>query len=105
MNQLSNPPNKIFWLLFSITAFILWFRLGATPIYILDEAKNAQCAREMLMRHNWIVPTFNGELRTDKPALHYWFMMLAYKTFGVHEWTARFFATIMGLSTIFVTWV
>lgn len=97
-------PTRSFWFLFALTAFILWFRLGATPIYILDEAKNAQCAREMLLRHNWIVPTFNGELRTDKPALHYWFMMLAYKTFGVHEWTARFFATIMGLSTIFATW-
>ena len=104
MKQLSNPPDKYFWLLFGLTAFIIWFRLGATPIYILDEAKNAQCAREMLLRHNWIVPTFNGELRTDKPALHYWFMILAFKTFGVHEWTARLFATIMGLSTIFITW-
>lgn len=104
MNQLSNPPSRYFWLLFGLTAFIIWFRLGATPIYVLDEAKNAQCAREMLLRHDWIVPTFNGELRTDKPALHYWLMMLAYKTFGVHEWTARLFATIMGLSTIFITW-
>lgn len=104
MNELSNPPNKYFWLLFGLTAFIIWFRLGATPIYILDEAKNAQCAREMLLRHNWIVPTFNGELRADKPVLHYWFMMTAYKILGVHEWTARLFATFMGLATIFFTW-
>lgn len=104
MNQFSNPPNRYFWFLFSLTAFIIWFRLGATPIYILDEAKNAQCAREMLLRNDWVVPTFNGELRTDKPVLHYWFMMMAYKTFGVQEWTARLFASMMGLLTIFITW-
>ena len=92
-----------FWYFFGLTAVVLFFRLGATPIYILDEAKNAQCAREMLQRNDWVVPTFNGSLRTDKPALHYWFMMLSYKMFGVHEWSARLFSVLMGLATIAIT--
>lgn len=79
--------------------------MAATPIYILDEAKNAQCAREMLQRGDWIVPTFNHELRTDKPPLHYFFMMLAYKVFGVNEFAARFFSGVMGLLTVTVTYL
>ncbi|CAN5418328.1 glycosyltransferase family 39 protein [soil metagenome] len=89
--------------LFILLAFVLLFRLGATPIYILDEAKNAQCAREMMESNNWIVPTFNGELRTDKPPLHYFFMMAAYKVFGTAEFAARFFSVIMGLLTVLFT--
>ena len=93
-----------FLYLFIAVAAILFIRLGATPIYILDEAKNAQCAREMFLRHDLIVPTFNGELRVDKPPLHYFFMMLAYKMFGVNEFAARFFSVVMGLLTILVTY-
>ncbi len=93
-----------FLILFIALAAILFVRLGATQIYILDEAKNAQCAREMLLRHDFIVPTFNGELRVDKPPLHYFFMIAAYKMFGVNEFAARFFSVVMGLLTILVTY-
>lgn len=86
-------------------AGILLLRLGATPIYILDEAKNAQCAREMMQRNDWIVPTFNGELRTDKPPLHYFFMIIAYNMFGETAFAARFFSVIMGLLTVLITYV
>ena len=84
---------------------MLLFRLGATPVYILDEAKNAQCAREMMESNNWIVPTFNGVLRTDKPPLHYFFMIAAYKVFGTTEFAARFFSVIMGLFTVLFTFL
>ena len=93
-----------FWILFVVLAAILFIKLGAAPIYILDEAKNAQCAREMLQRGDLVVPTFNGELRVDKPPLHYFFMMLSYKLFGVNEFAARFFSVVMGLLTILVTY-
>lgn len=104
--NLSSPfgGQGAFWILFIVLAAILFIRLGAAPIYILDEAKNAQCAREMLQRHDFIVPTFNGELRVDKPPLHYFFMMASYKIFGVNEFAARFFSVIMGLLTILVTY-
>ncbi len=95
--------KNILWL-FAIAMLILFVRLGAAPVYILDEAKNAQCAREMLEKGNLIVPLFNGELRTDKPALHYWFMAFSYKMFGVGAWQARLFSAIMGLILIVATW-
>lgn len=96
--------QSYFWLLLALATALLLFRLNATPIYILDEAKNAQCAREMLQRSDFIVPTFNDQLRTDKPVLHYYFMMAGYTIFGFNEFGARFFSAIMGLLTILITY-
>lgn len=99
-NTASN--NQKVWLIFLLAAVLLFFRLGSSPIYILDEAKNAQCAREMWYNGNPIVPTFNGQLRTDKPPLHYWFMGMAYQVVGAHAASARFFSGIMGLFTLLI---
>ncbi len=89
-----------------ISAFALYVsNIGGVSIYILDEAKNAGCAREMFQRGDWVVPTFNDELRTDKPPLHYFFMMLSYSVFGVNAFAARFFSAVFGALTIFITFL
>ena len=54
---------------------------------------------------NWVVPTFNGELRTDKPPLHYFLMILAYKVFGMNEFAARFFSAFFGACTVVITYL
>lgn len=91
-------------LLFLTAAFMLLFNLGTPPIYILDEAKNAQAAREMLEQDEWVVPTFNAEPRLHKPPLHYYFMRVSYAMFGVNAFGARFFSAVMGWLTIWITW-
>jgi 4-amino-4-deoxy-L-arabinose transferase-like glycosyltransferase len=96
--------NKWFWVLMCFAAILLFFRIGAAPIYILDEAKNAQCAREMWLAGDWLVPTFNHSLRTDKPALHYWFMGLSYGLFGEGAAQARLFSAMLGLGVIWLTY-
>ena len=93
-------------LLIGIAAFLI-FSLNdhQLSIYALDEAKNAECAREMLEQGEWIVPTFNYELRADKPPLHYYHMILAYRIFGVNEFSARFFSAVYGaLTVILIFW-
>jgi 4-amino-4-deoxy-L-arabinose transferase-like glycosyltransferase len=95
--------NKITWL-FIIAAILLFTGIGSTPMYILDEARNAQAAREMMERNDWIVPTFNGELRAHKPPLHYYFMQLAYRAFGMNAFAARFFSAVFGWLTVWITW-
>ena len=94
--------NKITWL-FIIAAVLLFTGIGSTPMYILDEARNAQAAREMMERNDWIVPTFNGELRPHKPPLHYYFMQLAYRAFGMNAFAARFFSAVFGWLTLWIT--
>ncbi len=96
--------QKYFWLLFGLSIVLLFPGLGKTPLWIYDEVRNAECAREMYERNDWIVPTFNGGLRTLKPPLHYYFMFGGFKIFGVTEWGARFFSAVFGVLTIFITY-
>ncbi len=99
--------NKLkFWtpVFIILLAMISLTRGISGDIYIVDEARNAECAREMLESGNFIVPTYNYELRTDKPPLHYYFMMLSYSVFGVSEWSARLFSAIFGCLTILISY-
>ncbi len=86
--------------IFSLALFL--FNSWGVSIYFLDEAKNATCAREMLESGNWLLPTFNYEMRTDKPPLFYFFTILSYKLFGVNPFAARFFSAVFGALTILV---
>ena len=101
---MENNQQKYFWLLFGLSIVLLFPGLGKTPLWIYDEVRNAECAREMYERGDWIVPTFNGGLRTLKPPLHYYFMFGGFKIFGVTEWGARFFSAVFGVLTIFITY-
>ena len=96
--------QKYFWLLLGLSALLLFPGLGKTPLWIYDEVRNAECAREMYERGDWIVPTFNGALRTLKPPLHYYFMFGGFKIFGITEWGARFFSAVFGVLTICITY-
>ncbi|MDJ1503078.1 glycosyltransferase family 39 protein [Xanthocytophaga agilis] len=98
--QIQNP----YWIVLLLSIVVFGFNAGELMLYGLDETKNAECAREMLQRNDWIVPTFNGELRTDKPPLHYYGMMIAYKVLGVNEFAARFFSLACGVITILFTY-
>lgn len=95
--------HKDLFLVFLGSLILCLIGSGAYPIYILDEAKNAEAAREMLSKAEFIIPTFNNILRTDKPPLHYYFMMLGYKIFGIGAFGARFFSGIFGALTIFTS--
>jgi len=87
-------------LVFALTTVLLLSGLIESPIYIKDEAKNAQCAREMYQRNDWLIPTFNERLRSDKPPFPYFAMHISYKIFGVNPFASRFFSAIFGLLTL-----
>lgn len=93
-------------ILLILSALVLFFlRLGAPSLYQVAEARNAECAREMMRRNDWVVPIFNGKLRTDKPALEYFAMIAAYRIQGVSEGSARFFSAVCGLLLIIATFL
>jgi len=97
--------RPLHYLLLLLVAGVLFFpNLGAHALWDVDEAHNAECAREMLDGENWIVPTFNFVLRTDKPALLYWLMILAFKWFGVGEFAARFWSATCGVGSTLLTY-
>lgn len=78
--------------------------LGGSTLWDIDEGLNAEAAREMLASGNWIVPTFNYELRSAKPVLLYWLQAAAYQTFGVHETAARLPSALAVLLTALAVW-
>ena len=87
----------------AIIAFY-FYGLGHLPLVGPDEPRYAQVAREMLLRHDLITPTLGGHNWFEKPALLYWMMMIAFKTFGVSEWSARLPSAVSGLLTIAAVW-
>lgn len=100
--SVENPQKA--WIFAVLAAALVSFSfLNTYPISILDEAKNAEAAREMWESGNYWVPKFNGELRTDKPPLHYYFMLLGFKLFGTTVLGARFFSAAMGFVTLLAT--
>jgi 4-amino-4-deoxy-L-arabinose transferase-like glycosyltransferase len=92
--------SKRLWVVAILSLIVFTSNIWGTSIYILDESKNAGCAMEMYQNDDWIVPTFNGELRTDKPVLHYYFMKTAYWLFGVNSFAARIGSALMGVLTV-----
>jgi len=94
---------KYFLLVGLLSLILLFSFLGQTSVFQVAEARNAECAKEMMENHNWVVPTFNGDLRTDKPALEYFGMIAAYLVFGVNEASARFFSALCGLLVVLAT--
>lgn len=96
------------WFPFAFTAFGLIVHvvgLGSFSIYMLDEAKNAAAAMEMQQYKEWILPTFNGMPRYDKPPLHYYFFMLGYKLFGIGPIGARIFPALSGWTCFLIVYL
>ena len=73
----------------AVCAFFFFFGLGAFGLVGADEPRYAQIAREMFTRHDWIVPTLNGQPWLEKPPLLYWKTINSYRIFGVQDWAAR----------------
>ena len=78
--------------------------LGAPSLWDIDEGHNAECAREMLDSGNWLVPTFNFQLRDHKPPLLYWLQIAAYEWFGVNEFSARLPSALAALAAVLLTY-
>lgn len=90
-----------FALLALVAGAVFFVELGTARLWDRDEPRNARASHEMLARGDWIVPTFNGELRDHKPILLYWGQMLGYLALGESEFTARLPSALCALLTIF----
>lgn len=92
-------------LLLGACLFFFFFGLGAFGLVGADEPRYAQIAREMLARHDWVVPTLNGQPWLEKPVLLYWKQAAAYSLFGLEDWAARmpaaFHASALVLAVFF----
>ncbi len=70
---------------------------SASTLFDRDEPRFAQATAEMLSSGNYLYPTFNGNLRPDKPILIYWFMTTSSKILGHTELAVRIWS-ILGVA-------
>lgn len=91
-------------LVVAVASLVLLANLGSATLFDEDEPKNAACGAEMLARGDWIVPSFNHELRTDKPVLLYWLMLSSYHALGVNELAARLPSALLAIGSVLVVY-
>jgi 4-amino-4-deoxy-L-arabinose transferase-like glycosyltransferase len=96
--------NHLIYLL--TLALLLFFTgLGGRDLWAPVEPRYAEIARIMFVKGEWIVPTVNGELYTDKPILYFWLVLIASKLAGgVNEWTMRLPAALAGIGFVLATY-
>ncbi len=76
------------WLLAG--CFVLcWLWPSWTPLTEVDEARFCGAVQEMVTSGHYLLPTFNGWPRYQKPILYYWVQAASVKAFGVNETAAR----------------
>lgn len=90
-------------LLLLCIALFFW-RLDAYSLFNSTEAKQAEIARQMWVRGNWITPFFNGQPYFDKPVLLHWLIALGFPVLGVGEWAVRLPSAIAATALILGTW-
>mgnify|MGYP001355546979 CR=1 FL=1 len=91
--------------LIGLSVLLFFFGLGARDFWAPVEPRYAEIARVMLAKGEWIVPTVNGDLYTDKPILYFWLVVLVSKLFGaVNEWSVRLPAAIGGVGFVLTTY-
>lgn len=89
MRRLLDSPILHVLLIVGVAAILTLPSLGSTSLWDIDEGLNAEAAREMYERGDYVVPQFNFKPRTAKPPLLYWLQAMAYRHFGVSEFSAR----------------
>jgi 4-amino-4-deoxy-L-arabinose transferase-like glycosyltransferase len=73
-----------------LAAVVPYFlNLGVSSIWDANEAFYAQTPREMIATGDYVTPSFNFQLRMNKPVLSYWNVAASYRLFGISEWSER----------------
>jgi len=76
--------------------------LNNTVPYKTDESFYITSAINMVKSHNYLIPTYFGNVRFQKPILAYWLVLLGYKWFGISLWSGRLLFLVTSCFTLFL---
>jgi len=94
-------PRKTLLVVLLIAATVPYLvNLGVSSIWDANEAFYAQTPREMMSAGDYVTPSFNFQLRMNKPVLSYWNVAASYQLFGVSEKSERLPIAMGGLAII-----
>ncbi len=93
--------RPLLWWLFAI----IWFAtLGARDLVDPDEGRYSEISREMALSGDWVTPRLNGLKYFEKPPLQYWATAIAFRLFGVNDFSARLWVGLSGFLTVLMLW-
>jgi len=96
-----SPRPRLLLVALLIAAIVPYFiNLGVSSIWDANEAFYAQTPREMMEAGDYVTPSFNFQLRMNKPVLSYWNVAASYRLFGISEWSERLPIAIGGVVMI-----
>lgn len=97
------------WSVVILCLFLFFWRLGAVPLFDLDEALYVTGARQMVLSGDFVTPRLNSRPLErpneqvapffEKPILVYWACAASLRTFGMSETAARLPVAIAALLT------
>ncbi len=79
--------------------------LGSTGMFDPTDSFFIESAREMLEKHHFSAPLMNYEPWLDKPAFHFWMIILCFKCFGLNEFAGRLPSALSGILEVVATYV
>ncbi len=92
------------YLIVLLVAGAIYLGCSVSPPSLMDDmdAVVAQAARNVLTSGDWVTPRLDGVAYLEKPPLYYWPIVISYKIFGAHDWSARL---PIALSAVAVAWL
>ena len=91
-----------------VTLFAAAIFLGCilSPPSLMDDVDSAQAqiARNMLEKGDWVIGRLDGVPYVEKAPAIYWLMAVSYRVFGVHDWTARIPVALAAVLLAWLTW-
>jgi 4-amino-4-deoxy-L-arabinose transferase-like glycosyltransferase/membrane-associated phospholipid phosphatase len=99
-----SKPGRLF-LLLGLLIFTVYLSItSASSLWDRDEPRFSRATVEMVESGNYLYPTFNAQLRPDKPILIYWLMSIPVRVLGISELSCRLVAPVATLLTAFLTY-
>lgn len=109
MQQTRLPTQSHTWwldilILTLILGGLFFILLGGRPLFVPDEGRYAEIAREMIVSSDYITPTLNSIKYFEKPVLFYWLESAAIHIGGLNLWSIRSVNALLGLLGCLLTY-
>lgn len=98
----NHKANQIFVFgLFLLLAMYMFNNLWSGSLISCDEGVYGEIAREIIVgKKGWLTFHFNYQPWFEKPPLYIWLIALAYKLFGINEFSVRIWSALFGFGCV-----